>query len=821
MLASVFGIGALVAIQSFRDNLEHTIDLQARSLVGADLVLSSLRPFPEEVEAWITGMGGEQAEEVRFRSMAWFPEQEKTRLVQVRGLAGEFPFYGSLDTEPAVDFRGAPEPTAVVDRSLMDQYGLGVGDTLRLGEQDFTIGAALLQVSGETGAAGVFAPRVYIGRQFVDQTRLLQQGSLKRFRRYFRFAEGLNEEHREAIEAARDGLFARERVEADTVDTRRRQIGRALDRLYNFLNLVAFVALLLGGFGVAGGVQIYLQAKLPLAATLRCVGLTARDASTVYLLQIVVAGLAGALIGVAFGVGIQFALPALLHTFLPFSVDVFLSWPSIFGSLVFGFLIALCCALLPLLRVRHVSPLVALRADLPLNYRPLRDPAFWAVAGTLALLTLGFCLAQTTRWAYGVGFAGALAGSMALLALLGHGLRVLLRRSIPVTWPYVIRQGLANLHRPRNRTLYLLSALGMGALLLNTLFLSRDMLIRELATSDASGQPNIILFDIQPDQVTDVESVLRARGLPIVDRAPIVTMRLLAVEGRSLEEIRNDKASKVDEWALNWEYRSTYRDGLTDAETLLEGEFTATTDGSEPIAVSIERSIAEELEVGVGDALTFDVQGIPLETRITSVREVNWAQIRANFYMVFPTGILEEAPATWALVSRSPDRAVTAGLQESLVQRLPNVSTIDLSLVLETVTSILDRVTFVIQFMAGFTVATGLAVLAGSIVTGRYARIQESTLLRTLGASGATVRRILAVEYACLGLIGATAGGLLAIAASWPLAFWVFEVDFSLSPWRIVLVSGSIMVLTLLAGLFSSRGIASHPPLAVLRSEGR
>ena len=819
-LSIVFGIGALVAISSFRHNLEHSIDLHARSLLGADLALKSRRPFSEEVEGFIASLGGDQAREVRFRSMAWFPEQGQTRLVQVRALEGDFPFYGQIETAPpGVDFRDGQQPLALVEDSLLVQYDVRPGDTVRLGEIHFTIAGGLLRVSGESDMVGVFAPRIYIDKRYLAETGLMQRGSVSRHRVYFAFEGGLDEERKIRLEEARRDLLAEERVRVDTVERRRRRVGRVLDNLYDFLNLVGFIALLLGGLGVAGAVQIYLREKLDTVALLRCLGSSMARAFAVYLIQVTAMGLVGAVTGAALGVAVQFLLPWVLGPFLPFQAEVFVSWSTVAVSVVFGWVTVVLFAFIPLLSIRRITPLRALRANVENPHALRRDPWFWAVTGLIAVLALGFCLAGASRPAYGFGFAGALAGSLLFLSGLAWALRWVLRRYCPKSWPYSWRQGLSNLYRPNNRTLFLTVTLGMGVFLVFTLFLARDLLLHEIEISGSGEQPNLVFFDIQPDQLEEVRELVAGEGYT-VETVPVVTMRIAEINGRTIKEIKNDPSRKIGSWALNWEYRSTFRGELIETEELLEGRFTAKWNGEGAVPVSVEESIAESLQIKQGDELVFDVQGIPIKTRVSGIRKVDWHRLRPNFYMVFPLGVLEEAPAFYALVTRVPDRNALAALQRQVVQAHPNISAIDLSLALETINSILDRAAFVVRFMAAFTIATGLVVLAGAVITSRYQRVCESVLLRTLGASGNLIRRIMAVEYLLLGFLGGIAGLALSAAGGWALARFVFELDFVYSWGPAIMALLILMGLTLLIGLANSRGIASHPPLEILRQEG-
>jgi putative ABC transport system permease protein len=371
--------------------------------------------------------------------------------------------------------------------------------------------------------------------------------------------------------------------------------------------------------------------------------------------------------------------------------------------------------------------------------------------------------------------------------------------------------------------LLLLLSLGLGTFLLVSLWLVQHTLLHELIASDNHQQPNAILFDIQPDQREGVSNLVSSLNLPVLDEAPVVTMRLSSLKGHTVETLLAGRGKgSIPNWALRREYRCTYNNRLRDSEKLIAGTWhgEATNQSAQaPVPISVEDGIAKELQVGLGDEIVFDVQGVPLTTRVTSLREVDWRRVQPNFFVVFPRGALEQAPAMHILVTRVNNAAESARLQREVVSRFPSVSVIDLTLVLQTLDAILAKISFVIRFMAMFTVLTGLLVLIGALATGRFQRVQESILLRTLGASRRQVFLVLLVEYLALGLLAAVAGVLLATAAAWSLSAFVFQAKFVLSLWPLLLALIAAPALTVIAGFLMSRGVLNHPPLSILRAE--
>ena len=814
----VLGVGALVAIGSLGINLNRAIEEQAKGLLGADLVITSRDPFTDQSEQLFREIGGEQSREISFSTMIYFPRTGGTRLAQARALSGGFPFYGQFETQPAgagAEFR-RHDGGALVEQTLLAQFDAHVGDVIRIGSFSSRVVGRLDKIPGETVALSVIAPRVYFDMDDLPATGLLRQGSLAQYRVYFRLAPGVNvAEVLARLRPRLEGL----RLRSETVEQRKRELGRAMDNLYHFLNLAGFVALLLGGVGVASAIHAHVKQKLATVAVLRCLGGSVGQTFAIYLAQGIALGAFGALGGAAIGVGIQSLLPRVLADFIPVEFHFRIAWLAVGRAMGIGFALCVLFAVLPLLAVRQVSPLAAIRVAVETRRRR-PDPLRWLVGGCLAAGIVAFAVSQTRNWRIGLGFAAGLGVAFAVLAAIARALVWATRAWVPRALPFSVRHGLASLHRPQNRTLLLLLSLGLGTFLMLSLYLVEGNILNQLIASGGKNQPNAVLFDIQGTQQDAVVKLIQSLNLPVLDELPIITMRLKEVEGRPVASIQPRTRRGGPRWAFRREYRSTYSDHLRSGEKIVAGTFVASvTNDSQAIPVSLEEGIARDLGVGLGSDLVFDVQGVPVNTRVASLRSVEWRRIQPNFFVLFPRGALDEAPAMHVLVTRVASGDESARMQRAVAKAFPNVSVIDLTLVLRTVDSILDKISFVIRFMALFTVLTGLLVLVSALITGRYQRLQESVLLRALGASRGQILRILFVEYLSLGLLGALTGILLAIGAAWALAAFVFKISFSLAIPPLLVTLLLVPSVTVFTGLLISRGILNHPPLAALRSE--
>lgn len=814
--AMVVGVAALVAINSFGSNLEIAVDQESKSLLGADLSFESDNPFSGEVEALIDSLGGEQSRQVSFASMAYFPESGHTRLATIRAMEGEYPYYGSIETTPpSAAETYLDRGTALVDATLMQQFGLDIGDSVRVGSYAYAISGRIDRTPRENEIVSLFSPRIYIPRTRLDTT-LLGAGSRAEYEVYFKFEDGRD------VEALLDEIGPRLResdVGFDSIEEEREDWDESLTNLYRFLSVVAFLSVLLGGIGVASAVHVYVRRRFETIAILRCVGAEARKTFAIYGVQAAAMGLIGGVVGALIGVAIQSVVPLVLQDFLPFNVEFRVAWGAVLGGVVLGTGLTIVFALLPLVTIRRISPLLTLRANIEGSTSSLKDPVWWAVLGVIATAMTVFAIANAPEPAIGVGYAAGLAA--VFLALLGVAKLIIFatRRFFPSRWAYTWRQGLANLFRPNNQTSTLMLSLGLGTFLIATLFGVQRTLLSQIEIAGGAERPNLVFFDIQSDQLEPITDIVNRNDLPILDRVPIVTMRLSEINGRTIEDMREDSTVRV-RWAHTREYRSSYRDYVTDSEEVVEGRFVGSVEPDEAAApVSIEQEIASDLNVELGDTLVFDVQGQPVTTTVGSIREVDWRRIGTNFFVVFPTGVLEEAPQFHVLLSRTETSQASADVQRDVVSAFPSVSAIDLSLVLSTFDAIFSRISFVVRFMASFSILTGLIVLVGAVVVSRVQRARESVLLKTLGASRRQVISIMVTEYLFLGFFAAVTGLVLSLASGWAFAAFVFETVFQPD---VAAMLGMLIVvpsLTILIGLLNSRGIYARTPLEILRSD--
>lgn len=814
------GVAALVAIDSFAANVQRSIKEQSRTLMGGDVNLRARQFFSPAADSLLDSLataGFPYAKVTSFASMASAQPSGNTRLTQVRAVTEGFPFYGEVLTEPANQWKDLHVGKAVmVDPSLLIGLDARIGDSLQIGYARFEIRASITNIPGDPGIAATIGPRVFISAKNLAATGLLGLGARAEYEAVLKLPEGT----RTPIWVAPlRPKFEKANIRLRTVEEREGDLTEAIEQLARFLSVVGLIALLLGGIGVASGVNAFVQRKIDTVAVLRCLGASSAQVLTIYLVQAAVMGFVGAAAGVVLGVGIQFGLPVLLGDFLPVDVKVALVPSAILLGLGIGVWVAVVFALRPLLVLRRVSPLQAIRRDDDaLDESRRKDSLTQLTNLALVASVFGLAINRAETLEQGVYFAVGVFVSIGLLWFSAVMLSKLTRRLISPRWPYVLRQGVANLHRPAAQTQAVVLALGFGSFLVTTIILVQANLLKAFDLTAANSRGNLVFFDVQDDQREGLATLVTSKGHALVSETPIVTMRFAGGNGLDAEAWAEKVGIPARNWAIRREYRSTYRDSTVETETLLSGKWFG---GRELEAglfeVSLERDITAELKANVGDTLVWDVQGVQIRTILTSTREVDWGRFEPNFFAVFPTAALKGAPAQFVTIAAVASDTAVARLQREAVRSYPNVSSIDLSLVRGTITQIVSKVTLTVRFLALFSLAMGIPVLFSAVAATRRDRLREGVLLKTLGATRSQIGRILLAEYAVLGLLGSLTGMVLAVGGAWGLVTFVFQGTFTFAALPAFGIAAAMTGLAISIGLLTGRDVFRETPMAALR----
>jgi putative ABC transport system permease protein len=824
-LCLALGVGAIVALRSVIQSVRAVVTGEARTLIAADLLLSTGQGWTEPAQRAftrrLTPAAGvrQRSEAIETATMVRPADGGKAvaRMVELRGVDSAFPLYGRVRLRGGQPFSHAllSNRGAIVRPELLAQLDLHVGDSLLIGGQTFTIRGVLEGEPGSRSSGFSLGPRVLIDRQTLVDTGLLGFGSRARHQLMLRVdparLESLTRELRDAMRNEFVNVRSWRNTESD--------VGEDLERAENYLSLVGLVVLVLGGIGVSSVTRVFIEQKLKSIAVLKCVGARTSQVLGVYLVQIMALGLAGSVLGVGFA---RLALLIVARyvggtgpTGEPISYQLTAS--AVGQGVLVGLLVALLFSLVPLLRVRRIRPSLLLRQEAGSGGRD------WLRIGAGILVAIA--LVAVAGWQAGSPRVGLIVcvGFVAVALVLWLAGWVLIKATRPLqsARSFAVRHAALRLDRPGNQTRVVLLAVGLGCFFIVGVRAVQVNLLGQFSFDLSSDSPDMFLIDIQQDQSPGVIAMVTPRvpqGAGPPRLLPVLRARVTGVRGR---EVRLDDVEDVrGRGSLAREYTVTYRPRPEANERIVAGRFWDATP-SPRAEVSIEQSIRDRFKIQVGDTMRFDVLGQPIEARVTSVRAVNWRDVRAGGFMfVFRPGVLEAAPHGFIAPMRGPDGPeARARLQRDLVTAFPNVSVIDLREVLDTARSVIRTITLGVSVVGGLVIATGLMILSGAVAMTRFRRSYEAAILKTLGASPRTIGTLLLVEYSLLGALAGAVGTLGGVALSWAVSRWAIELAW-LAPWRDAAAAVAITtVLVAAVGLVSSLDVLRRRPLATLRAE--
>jgi putative ABC transport system permease protein len=816
------GVAALVSVGTFAANLDRTLTREARTLTGGDLELRSAQPLDPAARAAVDEHARAGAVTTTVRELVAMTRAPggATLLVELKAVERAYPLYGKVDTAPASPLdelladRG-DGGGVVVEALVLQRLGLIVGDSLTIGSARFTVTGVLVREPDRPVGLVTLGPRAMVSADALERTGLLQIGSRVRYRTLVRLPAGV------AARAAADDLarvIGDPAVRIAAFDESQPGLRRFFAQLASYLGLVGLASLLVGGVGIASTVTTFLRRQMPTIAILKCLGASSRVLVATYLIQTLGLALLGSLAGAALGIAAQPLLVQALAPFAPFALEVRWDAGTLARGIALGLLAALLCALWPLLAVRAVPPSLILRRDVDESGWRARRP--WAAALPIVAGLVLLAVWQAGSLRLGGIFAGAALAALALLLGLSRAL-VKLTRRLPRARGLAWRHGLAGLDRPGGHTMRVVVAVGLGVMLLVAIALLEANLGHQVAYEQKREAPSFFFIDVQPDQrepfarlVGEVSGVA-----PVV--TPVVRARLAAIDGAPvtrelIERRRRETPDKV--WYFTREYMLTWSATPPPVNALTRGRWWTADEASARPRVSVDDEAAKYFGVRVGGTLTFDVQGVPIEAEVMSLRKIDWQSLSANFFMVLSPGALDGAPTVYLATARVPGDLETR-LQDRVVAAFPNVTAIPLRGVLERVSEVLAQISFAVRFMALFSIAAGLVVMAGALAATRYQRLYESVILKTLGATRWAIAGTFAVEYACLGAAAGVGGTALAAVLAWIVLRFVLDTPWTLEPETLILGVVLTTLVSLAIGLLATLRLLGRKPLSVLRQE--
>jgi putative ABC transport system permease protein len=840
------GVAAVVAVAGLSASLDDGIRGEARQLLAADLAIESRQPIPKDLDLAAAGLAGAERTDLQetVTVVAAPPSATgapgRSQLVELKVVYGEYPFYGTLDLDPRRPLSQLlAADTTVVAAELLARLGLKVGDELRIGGQPFRIAGVVLSEPDRISVSMTLGPRIFLSGDGFQRAGLSGQGSRIEHRTLLKVPPGFPTSGLDAAkERLQKAMANPEFYRIETYRDAQPALRRSLARVERFLGLVALLSLFVGGIGVAQSVRAWLSGRLDAIAILKCLGLRPREIFPLYLGQTALLGLTGSLVGIALGVALQLVLPSLFPDLIP--GHLIRPWQpgALLRGLGLGVGVAVLFSLPPLSAVLRVPPARVLRRDA----EPLPSHR-WVMVATTAVLALGVWVMasfQAQSWDLGARFTGAVGAATLVLALAAHfitrGVSRLPRESFRRPW---LRHGVAALARPGASTFSAIVALGLGVLVVLGMSLVERRLTQELSAELPQEAPSAFLVDIQPAQWPGVEKLINEQGATRLQSVPVVMARIAAIDGRSVEELnRERKPEPVPErpekeeraereereggggdggrrWALTREQRLTYLHTLPDDNQVVEGVLWGDPQRAE---VSVEQEFAQDLGLRLGSTVRFDVQGVPVELTVTSLRTVNWRSFGINFFLVVEPGVLEDAPQMRLAAFQLP-RGTEQRVQDLLAASYPNVTLLRIREILDKIVQVMDRIGLGIRFLGGFTILTGIAILGGAISAGSLRRGREVALLKTLGMTRRTVLGTFAVEYALIGLVAAVIGAVGGTLLSWGVLQRGFELSWSFQPGPFLVAIVGAVLLAVAAGVAASMRALERRPIEVLRDQ--
>lgn len=801
------GVAALAGVGSLSAAIVAGLAAQGQSILGGDLEVRITQRQATAPERAAFARSGTVSETVRMRAMATRRDGSEAVLAELKGVDAAYPLYGALAMEPgALANRPAGSQVAIAP-ALADRLRLRVGEQVKIGNAVFTVSGIIAVEPDRVGEGFTFGPVALVDLAGLEMTGLVQPGSLYRAHYRIRLPEGEDPAGvgKALVQRFPDAGFALQDRSNGAPGTR-----RFIERLGQFLTLVGLTALVVAGVGVGNGVAAYLDGKRGGIATLKVLGAHSRTIYQSYVAQILIVSAGAILVGLAIGAAVPWVVRLVAGNALPVAPRLSLYPASLLMSAVYGTLIALAFAVIPLARARAVSAASLFRGSVEDGWRPPLPVLALALAAALCIAALAIVTAREPLFA--ASFVASAAGLLALLALMGTAVRRA-AAALPRPKRPLLRLALANLHRPAAQTSRLIVALGLGLTLFATLAVIESNLSGQINRTVPERAPSFFMLDIPVAEIDRFRALVRAEA-PGAELATVPSLRgpIVAVNGVRVADMKTLPESA---WILRGDRGLTYAARPPEGSRIVAGKWWAP-DYAGPPLVSLDVEAANALGIGVGDTLTVSVLGTEVTATIASLREINWDTLGFNFVLVYSPGVLEAAPHTFLATVALPQNEERA-LQRAVTQAFPSVSSIRVKDVITSVGSLLGQLSTAVRSAAAVAVAAGIAVLVGALAASRRARTYDSVLLKLLGATRPQVLAAQAIEYSLLAGIVAGLALLLGGAAGWYVVTRVLELDWA-TDWGLVAATIGIGALvTLGLGLIGSLPALAARPARALR----
>ncbi len=817
-LASLaIGVAAVVLVAGLGDSVARAIRMEARPLLGADVAARSSQPIPAAFDAVAIAFPEvERADSVDLLTMVAVPPAAdgtpgRSLMAELKAVSSGWPFYGAPTVEPARPLTELLDPEGVVvEPALLERLGLDVGAAVRIGGAAFTVRGVVEKEPGRLPSGLSAGPRVLMSLDGLARAGLGDTGARVTHRALFHAPD----EARAAALAGwlKDTTRGATYTTVETWSDAQPSAQRSIERSSSYLGLVALLSLVVGGVGVAQSTRAWMARRLDALAVQRCLGLTTGELRLLALVQTAALATVGSAAGAILGVGALVLAPLVLDGLLP--AEAVQPWQpgAIARGLALGVGVALLFAARPLDQAARVPPLRVLRRDV----EPLPDPPLRAAVAGLALGGGVFGLAWLQ--ARDPVVAGAFVGGLAVVAGVGAlGASVVARslgRLAQGVRPWWLRHGLASVGRPGAGLVPAVVSLAIGVVVVLTTVLVEGRIFAQVSEEFPEEAPSAFLVDVQPDQREGVIRLLEEADATQVKSAPMVVARLLAIDDRGVEALVAERG-EAERWSFTREQRLSYMAALPPDNRIVAG---ASFSEAVPAELSLEQRYAESLGATVGSRLRFDVQGVPLDFTVTSLRTVSWASFNMNFFLVAEPGVLEGAPQSVLVTAQLP-AAREAAVQDALAAAYPNVTLVSVRAALTQARGLLERMAWGIRAVGAFTALAGIAILVSGVAADAARQGRKVALLKTLGTTRAGVVGLFAIEYGIVGLLAGVLGAGGAWVASWAVVTRLMRLGWRTDVPALQLAVAITAGLSALVGVLANTRALRVRPAEVLRGE--
>ncbi|WLR97218.1 ABC transporter permease [Shinella sumterensis] len=811
------GTAAIAGVNSVSSAITQAIASQGQSLLAGDVrfELRNRTATPEEM-AYFQSLG-DVSLSTGLRSMARLPDGSDQTLVEARGVDGAYPLYGALETvpqQPSADLmaRQGDAWGAIVAPLLLDRLNIAVGDEILLGNAKIKVTATMAREPDAVSEGFGLAPRLMLSQEALQASGLIQTGSLVENAYRIRLTNP-----DASIATIRDDsakAFPTAGWSIRTADSAAPSLTANITRFSQFLTLVGLTALIVGGVGVANAVRAYLDSKRSVIATFKCLGAPASLVALVYLTQIALIAAVGILIGLVAGALMPLVAMQFLEGVLPVPAEAQLYPSALLLAAVFGLLTALAFAIMPLGHAREVPATALFREQ---GFQSSRLPSWPYVLGAAAFLAALAGLAIFTAYDRYIAsvFLGAIAFAFVVLRAVAMLITAIAKRSPRVNSPS-LRLAIGNIHRPGALTSSVVLSLGLGLALLVTLTLIDGNLRRELTGSLPDRAPNFFFVDIQGSELDGFRDVLSA-NMPEgkIIEVPMLRGRVMELNGVDVAKV---EVPPEGQWVLRGDRGITYAKNVPENSTLSAGEWWPEDYTGEPL-VSFSTDEGRELGLKLGDTVTVNVLGRNITARIANFRNVEWESLSINFVMVFSPNTFAGAPHAWlaTVIDPGATAAQEAATLRAITNAYPTVTSVRVKDALDVVNELVGQLATAIRAAAAVALIASILVLAGALAAGNRARVHDAVVLKTLGATRATLIRAFSYEYLMLGLATALFALFAGGVSAWFVVARIMKLPSSFLPDVAVMTVATALIMTVGIGLAGTWRILGQKAAPVLR----